>query len=76
MILEWEKIKKKLKFLKVENEKKLDKLKSLKLKLLAKKQGKINLNPFIKNTLKKYNEPRPKKKKITDLIKFPEINLI
>ena len=68
--------KKKLKFLKVENEKKLDKLKSLKLKLLAKKQGKINLNPFIKNTLKKYNEPKPKKKKITDLIKFPEINLI
>ena len=54
----------------------MDKIKALKLKLLAKKQGKINLNPFIKNTLKKYNEPKPKKKKITDLIKFPEINLI
>ena len=55
----------------LENQKKRDKIKSLKPK-----QGKINFDTFIKNTLKKNNEPKPKKKKITDLIKFPEINLI
>ena len=76
MISKWKKIEKKLKSLKVDNEKKVDKIKALKIKLLEKKQGKINLIPFVKNTLKKYNKPKPKKKKITDLIKFPEINLI
>ena len=61
----------KLANLRLENQEKRDKIKSLKPK-----QGKINLVPFIKNTLEKYNEPKPKKKKITDLIKFPENNLI
>ena len=28
------------------------------------------------NTIKKYNEPKPKKKRLSDVIKFPEINLI
>ena len=60
-----------LETLKTENAKKAKKLKSLKTK-----QGKINFDTIIKNTLKKYNEPKPKKEKITDLIKFPEINLI
>ena len=67
---------KKLANLRLENQKKRDKIKALKLQLFLKKQGKINLDPFIKNTIKKYNKPKPKKKKITDLIKFPEINLI
>ena len=53
-----------LETLKTENAKKAKQLKDLKL------------DSFIKNTLKKYNEPKPKKKKITDLIKFPEINII
>ena len=79
----------KLAKLRLENQKKINKIKSLKLANLRlenqekrdkikvlKKQGKINLDTFIKNTLKKYNKPKPKKKKITDLIKFPEINLI
>ena len=61
----------KLANLKIENQKKRNKIKALKLK-----QGNINLDNFIKNTIKKYNKPKPKKKKITDLIKFPEINLI
>ena len=80
-----------LEILKTENAKKAKKLKKLKLqdrletlktenakksKSLKPKQGKINFDTFTKNTLKKYNEPKPKKKKITDLIKFPEINLI
>ena len=61
----------KLANLRLENQEKRDKKKSL-----NPKQVKINLDTFIKNTLKKYNKPKPKKKKITDLIKFPEINLI
>ena len=68
---------KKLKKLKLQD--RLETLKTenaKKLKSLKPKQGKINFDTFIKNTLKKYNEPKPKKKKITDLIKFPEINLI
>ena len=28
------------------------------------------------NTIKKYNKPKPKKKRLSDVIKFPEINLI
>ena len=62
-----------LEILKSENSKKAKKLK--KLKSLKPKQGKINFDTFTKNTLKNYNKPKPKKK-ITDLIKFPEINLI
>ena len=61
----------KLAKLRLKNQEKRDKIKSLKPK-----QGKINLDTFIKNTIKKYNKPKPKKKKITDMIKFPEINLI
>ena len=62
-----------LEILKSENSKKAKKLK--KLKSLKPKQGKINFDTFTKNTLKNYNKPKPKKK-ITDLIKFPEINFI
>ena len=53
-----------LESLKTENAKKAKKLKDLKLNLL------------VKNTIKKYNKPKPKKKKITDVIKFPEMNFI
>ena len=60
-----------LETLKSENAKKAKKLKDLKQKV-----SENNPDKFIKNTLKKYNKPKPKKKKITDLIKFPEINLI
>ena len=57
---------KKLKLLKEENKKKLDKINKIKLKL------------FLKNKIEenKKNRIKPKKKKITDLINFPEINLI
>ena len=68
------KLQDRLETLKTENAKKAKKLK--KLKSLKPKQGKINFDNFIKNTLKNYNEPKPNKKKITDKIKFPEINLI
>ena len=60
-----------LEILKAENIKKAKTLKKLK-----EKQYEISLDNFIKNTMKKYNKPKPKKKKITDMIKFPEINLI
>ena len=60
-----------LEILKADNAKKAKKLKDLKQKVSENNPDKI-----IKNTLKKYNKPKPKKKKITDLIKFPEINLI
>ena len=56
----------KLANLRLENQEKRDKIKSLKPK-----QGKINLNTFIKNTLKNIIN-----QKITDIIKFPEINII
>ena len=83
-------LREKLAKLRLENQKKRNKIKALKLanlrienqkkrdniKALKHKQGKTNLAPFIKNTMKKYNKPKPKKKKITDMIKFPEINLI
>ena len=41
----------------------MDKIKASKQKLFFFKKGKINFDTFIKNTLKKYNEPKPKKKK-------------
>ena len=53
-----------LETLKTENAKKAKYLKELKL------------DNFIKNTLKKYNEPKPKKKKIWDVIKLPEANIL
>ena len=57
-----------LKHLKEENAKKAKQLKSLKSK-----QGKINLDTVVKNTLKKYKEPKPKKKKsILDVIEIPK----
>ena len=80
-----------LEILKAENAKKAKKLKKSKLqnqlealktenakksKSLKPKQGKIIFDNFIKNTLKKYNEPKPKKKSIWDVIKFPKANLI
>ena len=55
-----------LKNIKEKNKKKLDKINKIKLHLLLKNIIKEN----------KKNKPKPKKKKITDLIKFPEINLI
>ena len=64
-------LREKLAKLRLGNQEKRDKIKSLKPK-----QDKIKLDIFIKNTLKKYNKPKTKKKKITDLIKFPEIYLI
>ena len=57
-----------LKYLKEENAKKAKQLKSLKSK-----QDKINIDTFVKNTLKKYKEPKPKpKKSIWDVVKFPK----
>ena len=56
--------------LKTENVKKAKKLKNLNL------QDKINYDNFIKNTLKKYNKPKPKKKSIWDVIELPKANLI
>ena len=56
-----------LETLKTENARKAKKLKSLKSK-----QGKINLDTFVKNTLKKYKEPKPKKKSIWDVVKLPK----
>ena len=61
-----------LETLKSENSKKAKKLKKLKLQYqLEAKQDKI-----IKNTLKKYNKPKPKKKSIWDAINLPKANLI
>ena len=61
-----------LETLKSENAKKARKLKNLKLQYqLEAKQDKI-----IKNTLKKYNKPKPKKKSIWDAINLPKANII
>ena len=61
-----------LETLKSENAKKARKLKKLKLETLKlQEQDKI-----IKNTLKKYNKPKPKKKSIWDVIELPKANLI
>ena len=61
-----------LETLKSENAKKAKKLKKLKLETLKlQEQDKI-----IKNTLKKYNKPKPKKKSIWDVIELPKANLI
>ena len=67
-----------LKNIKEKNRNKLDKLNNMKINLSIKKNSKYNLDPFVKNIILKNekNKPKPKKKKITDLIKFPEKNLI
>ena len=70
------KLQDRLETLKTENAKKEKKLKNL--KSLKHKQNKINIDTFIKNTLKNYNKhkPKPKKKSIWDVIEFPKANLI
>ena len=60
-----------LEILKAENAKKAKKLKDLKQKVSENNHDKI-----IKNTLKKYNKPKPKKKSIRDVINLPKANLI
>ena len=73
--------KKHLKKLKTENVKKakqqnqLDTLKkenAKKAKQLKKLKNKINIDTFVKNTLKKYKEPKPKRKSIWDVIELPK----
>ena len=61
-----------LETLKSENAKKAKKLKKLKLETLKLQEQ----DKFIKNTLKKYNKPKPKKKSIWDVIELPKANLI
>ena len=63
-----------LETLKTENANKARKLK-LQNQFEA-KQDKIILDKFIKNTLKKYNKPKPKKKSIWDAINLPKENII
>ena len=53
-----------LETLKKENAKKPKQLKKLK--------NKINIDTFVKNTLKKYKEPKPKKKSIWGVIELPK----
>ena len=61
-----------LETLKSENAKKAKKLKKLKVETLKlQEQDKI-----IKNTLKKYNKPKAKKKSVWDVIELPKANLI
>ena len=77
----------KLDTFKSENAKKSKKINKLKLQYqfenLKEKNAKkaktlkqYQFDNFIKNTLKKYNKPKPKKKSIWDVIKLPEANLI
>ena len=70
-----------LKKLKTENVKKakqqnqhetLKKENAKKAKQLKKSKNKINIDTFVKNTLKKYKEPKPKKKTIWDVIELPK----
>ena len=66
--LEKTRLQNQLRRLKEENTKKAKQLKSLKSK-----QDKINIDTFVKNTLKKYKKPKPKKKKsILDVIDLPK----
>ena len=68
--------------LKAENIKKAKTLKILKREILkaenAKKpkQGEISFDNFIKNTLKKYNKPKPKKSIFDNISRFPKVNFI
>ena len=70
-----------LKKLKTENVKKakqqnqhetLKKENAKKAKQLKKSKNKINIDTFVKNTLKKYKEPKPKKKSIWGVIELPK----
>ena len=61
-----------LETLKSENAKKARKLKKLKLQ----NQFEAKQDKIIKNTLKKYNKPKPKKKSIWDAINLPKANII
>ena len=61
-----------LETLKSENAKKARKLKKLKLQ----SQFEAKQDKIIKNTLKKYNKPKPKKKSIWDAINLPKANII
>ena len=46
-------------------------------KKLKSLETKRNIDIFVKDTLRHYKEPKPKpKKKITDVIKFPKLNII
>ena len=72
------KLQTRLEKLKAENIKKAKTLKNLKREIAKKpKQGEISFDNFIKNTLKKYNKPKPKKKSIFDNVsRFPKVNFI
>ena len=72
------KLQTRLEKLKAENIKKAKTLKNLKREIAKKpKQGDISFDNFIKNTLKKYNKPKPKKKSIFDNVsRFPKVNFI
>ena len=61
-----------LETLKSENAKKAKKLKKLKLQ----NQFEAKQDKIIKNTLEKYNKPKPKKKSIWDEINLPKANII
>ena len=61
-----------LETLKTENGNKARKLKKLKLQ----NQFEAKQDKIIKNTLKKYNKPKPKKKSIWDAINLPKANII
>ena len=76
-----------LEILKSENAKKAKKLKKLKLQdqlvtlktenaNKAKYLKELKLDNFIKNTLKKYNKPKPRKKSIWDVIELPKANVL
>ena len=64
--------------LKAKNIEKAKTLKKLKRENAKKpKQGEISFDDFIKNTMKKYNKPKPKKKSIFDNVsRFPKVNFI
>ena len=76
-----------LEILKSKNARKEKKLKKLKLQdqletlktenaRKAKYLKELKHDKFIKNTLKKYNEPKPRKKSIWDVIELPKANYI
>ena len=64
--------------LKAKNIEKAKTLKKLKRENAKKpKQDEISFDDFIKNTMKKYNKPKPKKKSIFDNVsRFPKVNFI
>ena len=73
------KLQDRLETLKKENAKKAKKINNLKKENAKKakkknnlKKKKIDIDIFVKNSLKKYKEPKPKKKSIWDVIEFPK----